>query len=257
VIAILIVLAVLVLVLAAWLFGTRHALHEARNRGDELDERLTAANRDVERTMGDLATAESDLEAERTKVAAADAAAAAAAKEAEKAEAMALVATDRALALERESLDANGLWALEAVRFDRVWRDHAAVGPNVASPLADTADPARAAVEILAEALREDSGTAIEVRWKADEVLPPAPAARLVRGCEEVLAVARSADEGVVEVFQDGKDQYVLTVRTEPAIVLPGHVSAALEAAGCAPSAPGGAVVELRIRRSGPGDAAD
>ena len=39
-IAIVIVLGVLVLVLAAWLFGTRRALRDARNRGDDLNERL-------------------------------------------------------------------------------------------------------------------------------------------------------------------------------------------------------------------------
>lgn len=249
-IAVVIVLAVLVLVLAAWLFGTRHALHEARSRGDELSERLDTANRDVERTMGDLATAESNLAAERKLVVAADEAAAASAKEADKAEAVARAATDRALALERETVDANGLWALEAMRFDRMWRDHAAVGPNAPSPLADAADPARAAVEILAEALREDSGTAIDVRWKADDTPAPAPAARLVRACEELLAVARSADEGVVDVHQDGPDTYVVRVSTEPAVAVPPHVLAALEAAGFAPLSEAQGRVELRIARA-------
>jgi F0F1-type ATP synthase membrane subunit b/b' len=245
--AIVVVLAVLVLVLAAWLFGTRNALREARHRGDELTERLDAATRDVERTMGDLATAESNLADERKRVNAADEAAGAAAKEAEKSDAVARAASERVLALERETVDANGLWALEAVRFDRVWRDHAAVGPDAPSPLADTVDPARAAIEILAEALREDSGTAIEVQWKADQAAAPAPAARLVRACEEVLAVARAADEGVIEVHQEGSDTYVVKVRTEPPVSVPPHVVAALEAAGCEPSAHADGRVELHI----------
>ncbi len=249
--AIIIVLAVLVLVLAAWLFGTRNALREARHHADELTARLDAATRDVERTMGDLASAESNLAAERKKVVAADHAAAASAKEAEKSDAVARAATDRALALEQNTIDAGGLWALEAVRFDRMWRDHAAVGPDVPSPLADTVDPARSAVEIIAEALREDSGTAIDVQWKAGDPPAAAPAARLVRACEEVLAVARAADDGVIEVHQHGPDTYVVRVRTEPAVSVPPHVVAALAAAGCEPEAHADGRVELRITRAG------
>jgi hypothetical protein len=247
VLATIIVLAVLVLVLAAWLNGTRNALREARHHGDELTGRLDAATRNVERTMGDLATAESNLAAERKKVVAAEQAATAAAKEAEKSDAVARAASERALALERNTIDAAGLWALEAVRFDRMWRDHAAVGPDAPSPLAETPDPARSAVEIIAEALREDSGTAIDVQWKADDAPAAAPAARLVRACEEVLAVARAADEGVIEVHQHGADAYVVRVRTEPVVPVPPHVVAALAAAGCEPEAHADGRVELRI----------
>jgi hypothetical protein len=247
VIAVVIVLAVLVLVLIAWLYGTRHALREARARGDELNGRLEAANQDVERAMADVAETESKLETERERVAAAKKEAEASAKEAEKSDAVARAATERALALERRALDAAGLWALEAVRFDRLWRDHAAVGPNTPSPLADTPDPARAAVEILAEALREDSGTAIEVQWKADEVAAPAPAARLVRACEELLAVARTVDNGVIEVHRgDVAGSFVVRVRTDPVLDPPEHVLAALEAAGLEPKADS-EVVEVRV----------
>jgi hypothetical protein len=247
VIAVVIVLAVLVLVLVAWLYGTRHALREARARGDELNTRLEAANHDVDRAMADVAETKSKLEAEREKVAAAKKEAEAAAKEADKSDAVARAATERALALERQALDASGLWALEAVRFDRMWRDHAAVGPDALSPLADTSDPARAAVEILADALREDSGTAIEVQWKADEVAPPAPAARLVRACEELLAVARAVDGGVIEVHRgDVPGSFLVRLRTDPVLQAPAHVLAALEAAGLAPKADGD-VVEVRV----------
>jgi F0F1-type ATP synthase membrane subunit b/b' len=246
VIAVVIVLAVLLLVLAAWLYGTRSALGEARNRGDELTERLDTANRDVEKTMGDLANAESNVADERKRADLADKAAADAAREAEKSDAVARAASERALALERGTIDAAGLWAVEVVRFDRVWRDHAAVGPDAPSPLADTGDPARSAVEILAEALREDSGTAIDVHWKADDAPGPAPAARLVRACEELLAVARTVDDGVIEVHRDGDDSYVVRLRTEPPLVLPAHVTAALEAAGSPPTVDE-TTVELRV----------
>jgi hypothetical protein len=246
VIAVAIVLAVLVFVLGAWLYGTRNALNEARRRGDELDERLDAARRDVERAMGDAAAAEARFEEERKRADQSDADAADAAKEAEKAEAVARAAGQRVLTLEQRSLDASGLWALEATRYDRMWRDHAAVGPEVASPLADARDPARAAIQILAEALREESGTAIDVQWKAADPPEPAPAARLVRACEELFAVARSVDTGVVEVVQHGEESFTLDLRTEPALEPPPHVVAALEAGGCDVQNTGG-VVEVRV----------
>jgi hypothetical protein len=245
--AVVIVLAVLVLVLVAWLYGTRHALREARDQGDELTARLEAANHDVERAMADVAETKSKFETERERASAATKAAEDAAKEAEKSDAVARAATERALALERRALDAGALWALEAVRFDRMWRDHAAVGPQAPSPLADTADPARAAIEILADALREDSGTAIEVQWKADEVAAPAPAARLVRACEELLAAARTVDNGVIEVHRgDVAGSFVVRVRTEPVLDAPDHVLAALEAAGFEPKTDND-MVEVRV----------
>ncbi len=232
-IAVVIVLAVLVFVLGAWLYGTRNALADARRQNEELDERLQEAHRDVERAMGDAAAAEARFEEERKRADQADADAADAAKEAEKAEAMAHAAGQRVLHLEQTSFDAAGLWALEATRFDRMWRDNAAAGPDVASPLADTDDPARVAVTILAEALREESGTAMDVQWKADDPPPPAPAARLVRACEELFAVARAVDSGVVEVGQEADEAYTVTMRTEPALTAPAHVVAALKAARC------------------------
>lgn len=246
-IAIVIVLGVLVLVLAAWLFGTRRALRDARNRGDDLNERLDTATRDVERTMGELASTKSNLDEERKRVEQAKVDTEAALKEAEKSDAVARAATDRALELERVTIDAGGWWALEAVRFDRAWRDHAAVGATTPSPLATTEDPARTAVEILAEALREDSGTAIEVCWEAERPASPAPAGRLVRACEELLAVARSADEGVVTIRQSGADTYVVSLRTEPPVALPPHVAAALEAAGSTPTVTTGGGIELSV----------
>jgi hypothetical protein len=252
VIAVVIVLAVLVVVLGAWLYGTRHALREARALGDELNGRLEVANHDVERAMADVAETKSKFEAERERASAATQRAEASAKEAEKSDAVARAATERALALERRALDAGALWALEAIRFDRMWRDHAAVGPNEPSPLADTSDPARAAIEIVAEALREDSGTTIEVQWKADEVAAPAPAARLVRACEELLATARSVDNGVIEVHRgDVAGSFVVRVRTEPVLDAPDHVLAALEAAGLDPKTEND-VVEVRVAPADP-----
>jgi hypothetical protein len=247
VIAVAIVLGVSVLVLVAWLFGTRRALRDARHRGDDLSERLDAATREVERTLGELASAKSNLDDERKRVEQAKADTAAAQKEAEKSEAVARVATDRALELERVTIDASGWWALEAVRFDRAWRDHTAVGPSAPSPLAATDDPARTAVEILAEALREDSGTAIDVKWEAERVASAAPAGRLVRACEELLAVSRSADEGVITVRSGDEGTFVVSLRTEPSVALPPHVAAALEAAGSSPGTGPVGDIELTV----------
>jgi hypothetical protein len=202
-----------------------------------------------------VAAAEAKFDEERARADQADADAADAAKEAEKAEAVARAAGLRVLALERQSVDAGGLWALEVVRFDRVWRDHAAVGPTEPSPLAETDDPARSAVEILAEALREDSGTAIDVQWKADDAASPGPAARLVRACEELFAVARVVDSGVVEVVQTGSDTYTVRLTTEPSLPAPAHIVAALEAAGLQPKTDD-ETVEISINpRSAEGEA--
>jgi hypothetical protein len=246
VIAVVIVLGVLVLVLGAWLYGTRSALREARGRGDELATRLEETTHEVEQTMGKLAEAESRVATEGKRADEAVAAAAAAAKEAEKSDAVARAASERALALERATVDAPGLWALEVVRFDRMWRDHSAATPDTLSPLGETLDPARAAIEILTEALREESGTVIDLRWKATTVPGPAPAARLVRACEELLAIARRVDVGVVEVDDDGSGAFVVHVRTEPPLDPPAHVVAALDAAGCAPEVAEGGI-EVRI----------
>lgn len=232
-IAVIVVLGVLVLVLATWLFGTRSALREARGRGDELEQRLEESTHEVERTMGRLAEAESRVEAERARADEERESARAAAKEAETAEAVARAASERALVLERTSVEAPGLWALEALRFDRMWRDHAGLGPDAASPLAETEDPARASLDILAGALREDSGTVMEVCWRAEVVPGPVPAARLVRAGEELFALARRADTGVAQVELDGGGEFVLRVRTEPPLAPPEHVLAALDAAGC------------------------
>jgi len=68
-----------------------------------------------------------------------------------------------------------------------------------------------------------------------------------VRACEELLAVARSADEGVVTVRRDGDEAYVVALGTEPSVTLPAHVTAALEAAGSAPRVRDDGEVELRV----------
>lgn len=250
-IAVVIVLGVAVLVLAAWLYGTRSALRESRERADELDERLEQTTREVEHAMGRVAEAEARVQAESERADAADRAAAAAAKEAENAEAVARAASERALALERMAIDAPGLWALEVVRLDRIWRDHAVAGPEAPSPLAETEDPARAAVEILADAVREDSGTVFELRWKAGEVLAPAPAARLVRACEELFALARHVDTGVVEVVLENGNTFAVRMRTQPALTPPDHIIAAFEAAGCEPKVSGDG---LQLRITVPGE---
>ncbi len=59
--------------------------------------------------------------------------------------------------------------------------------------------------------------------------------------------MARAADEGVIEVQQDGPDAYVVRVRTDPPVAVPPHVLAALEAAGCRPDALADGRVEVRI----------
>ena len=183
VIAVVIVLAVAVLVLAAWLYGTRNALREARNRADELNERLDAANRDVERTMGELANAESNLADER-KRADRRRRGRGRGRQGSREVRRGGAGRQRTRPGPRTRNDRRrGLWAVEAVRFDRMWRDHAAVGPDAPSPLADTADPARARRRDPRRGASRGLGNrdrrAVEGRRRR---CTRAPAARLVRG---------------------------------------------------------------------------
>jgi hypothetical protein len=259
VVAAIVVLSVVVLVLGAWLWASRSALSAASLRGDELADRLETATRESEVAASDALEARTRADAERGRADAAEAEVADATARAERArreadesgralrEAQARAA--RAEERSRAPLDPLGLWALEAVRLDRVWRDHAVPGPGQASPFAGTGDPARSAIEILAGALREQSGTSVEVNWEPDQPIPPAPAAWLVRAVEELLGVARASDSGRLDVEVDG-DDVVVSLRTDPPVPVPLHLIAALEAASLRPAAENGALT-LRVVATG------
>jgi hypothetical protein len=250
VVAVIIVLAVAVLVLAAWLWASRSALSAATIKATELGDRLEATEREAAVAQADLADSRERVERERERALTAEAATATALQRAEAAEAATmnaevarLDAEARADKAEAEAaagaaLDPMGLWALETVRLDRVWRDLVVPDPTQASPLAETSDPSRSGIEIQAGSLREQSGVSIEVVWKVDDPLAPATGALLVRAAEELLAVARAADSATLTAWVEGGD-LVMSLVCDPAVALPPHLHAALDAAGLRPSVDG------------------
>jgi hypothetical protein len=249
----LIVSAVVVLGLVAWLWASRSALSTTRVQVSELSDRLAAVTREAEVAAADAAEARARAETEQARAVEADhragqaeeqlaaaaartdqqvAAATTRAEQAETAaeEACAALAGLRA----RAEFDPLGLWALETVRFDRMWRDQLAPDPSDDSPLAATTDPARAAVEIVISTLREQSGTSVELRWELDRTLGPGPAAWLVRATEELLtSIARAADSASLGVtFDEDGTSVSISLRGEPSLRAPGHLAAAFDAAG-------------------------
>lgn len=64
------------------------------------------------------------------------------------------------------------LWQLSLRRAEATWRLSVAIDPAGESPLADTADPFRAAVEIEIDAAREEAGAVIEIEWIGDAPVP-------------------------------------------------------------------------------------
>jgi hypothetical protein len=245
VIVVLVVLAMLVIALLIVLGTARSSLTSTQAKLEATEARLEAATRDAEAAAADAAEATAraaeereraeSLERERAALAEQLSAAQAAAEEAARELCERLASLEQQLAeTERArsgALDALGVWALESVRLDRLWRDQVAAGTAEPSPLVSTTDPARAAVEIHAAALRESSGTPVDVQWTVSEPVAPVPGARLVRAVEELLAVGRAADAVTLQV-DGGPGAISVTLETDPPISMPSHLAAALTAAG-------------------------
>ncbi len=171
---------------------------------------------------------------------AAQAEAEAAAARAEAAEADAEAAAARATAAETdraqlaELLHPDGGWALDHLRLVRLWHDRLSLPGDDTTPLAPLDDPTqveseavRLAVHVLTEASREETGVVIDLGWEVDQPLPPALASAIVRLAEELVAAARLADGGSLDVTtQDGA--IVLRLATEPPIDLPADLAAAV-----------------------------
>ncbi|MDZ7675934.1 MAG: hypothetical protein U5K30_12810 [Acidimicrobiales bacterium] len=84
---------------------------------------------------------------------------------------------------------AEALWALLLRQVEHTWRVSIALGPDDTSPLADAADPFRAAVEIEVEAAREEGGAAVDLVWADGATSPgPAPAALALALLRELIA---------------------------------------------------------------------
>jgi|GEM_PF-2779445 len=205
---------------------------------DELAETVARAD------AADLARGDAERAAELS-----EQAAAAALARAEAAEVRLVDVSGRATALEAgpPPADATSLWPLERRRLARLWRERVAVVPDDPAPVDVADDQVRAAVDVLAEASREESGVGIDVRWSLDEPVPDAHAVAVVRCVEELLAAARSSDGGELVVAAGNGGGVLLELRLEPTIELPPELVAALHDLGAAPVDGPGDVVAVHL----------
>jgi hypothetical protein len=125
-------------------------------------------------------------------------------------------ASQLAAALEVRLFDADGMWALGRRRMDRLWRDRLRLLPDEDSPLDGSDGDPEAAVRLMTEASREESGVVVDLTWSLTRSLSPARAALVVLLAEELIAVARESDGGELDVA-DGDHEIVVTLRADPA----------------------------------------
>jgi len=247
VIAVAVALGALLIAAVVLLVMRSSALTAAQARIAELDQQVTSLDADLAATTARAVTfeknaaeekARADAQAKRTAEATKEAKAAAAKAAAESArastaESTAREATERAEADEAllRVLPPDGLWALEAQRIARLWRERVSVTLDGVSPVVDAKDPAFEAVQVLASASREESGVVVDLTWSVDPV-PDAPhAVALVRLAEELIATARLADGAELDVRVEG-DELVLRLSTDSAIGSPAELSEALARCG-------------------------
>jgi hypothetical protein len=223
------------------------ALTAARARIGELDAEVASVRADLAATTVRATTAEAnaaeekaraDAQAKRTAEATKEAKAAAAKAAAEAARATTAESTAREATARAEADEAllrvlppDGLWALEAQRIARLWRERVSVTLDGVSPVVDAKDPALEAVQVLASASREESGVVVDLSWSVDPVADAPHAVALVRLAEELIATARLADGAELDVRIEG-DELVLRLSTDSAIGSPADLIDALARCG-------------------------
>lgn len=127
---------------------------------------------------------------------------------------LAAMAADHQRAAERQAAVEEQLWLLELDRSDRTWRHSVAVSPADPSPLSEPADALRAAVEIEAAALHEETGAPLSVRWQLEG---PEPASRLLvlRSAQELLAYAAHEGNEITLLATGAGGEVVLSLTPE------------------------------------------
>lgn len=255
------VLAVAAAVLAVLLVRARAALAAERRTGADLQVRVAdaeasraASSERAERAEAQVAVLAAEAAAatkERAGLEKAIAAADVARAEAEGGAA----ALEAALAVARAGGgDPGVLWALELVRTARRWREDVAPGPHAESPLTDAPDPLQVAVGIEAAAVKEATGTTVDVDWQLDSPLGPPPALVVLRAVQEVLAAgAKAVDSGRLVVAAEGDDVVVSLIGAPDEPVTPpdplaGAGRAAVAATGAVDVRTGPGRVEARLR---------
>lgn len=189
---------------------------EAEGRASAADKRATVADRraaEAERRTEEAEekVAEAIDRADQSEERALAASDAAAAVESERDAAQA----ELAAALEIRLFDADGMWALGRRRMERLWRDRLRLLPDEDSPLDGSDGDPEAAVRLMTEASREESGVVVDLTWSVTEELSPARAALVVLLAEELIAVARESDGGELAVVS-ADDGIVVTLMADP-----------------------------------------
>lgn len=103
------------------------------------------------------------------------------------------------------------LWRLELERSDRTWRHSVSVSPAEPSPLAEPTDALRAAVEIEAAALHEETGAPLTVRWQLEDPVA-APRLLVLRAAQELLAYAAHEGTEITLLAASAEGEVVLSL---------------------------------------------
>ncbi len=97
------------------------------------------------------------------------------------------------------------LWSLALADVQRTWEVSVCPSPGMPSPLEDTDDELRTAVEIEVDAAREEAGAAIELEWRGSDPVPVADAVRTLSIAQELIArLAKTAAEASLIVDSSG-----------------------------------------------------
>lgn len=97
------------------------------------------------------------------------------------------------------------LWSLALAGVQRTWEVSVCPSPGMPSPLDDTDDALRTALEIEVDAAREEAGAAIDLEWRGDDTAPLAVAVRALSIAQELIArLAKVAEEASLVVQSSG-----------------------------------------------------
>ena len=209
-IVVIVLLAIAVAALVAYVQELRKAALAADDRLTELSGELDAAQQKLAEASSDLADVREQLSDAQIELDNTEAAASRARDDAAAARREAAAANEALVAARSSSHDAAALWALELARSERRWRQSVAPGIDVPSPFDDTDDALHLAVDVEAAALREEVGTRIEVEWSAPPGLSADQAMVVLRLAQELLASAAQPAETLdLRVAADGPDVVV------------------------------------------------
>jgi hypothetical protein len=245
-----------------WGVMQMQAASSAKVRADALDERIRKADADlataadkvafaeqaarqseqkaaesarrVEQSAADSRRSSEQAEEAVAKAIAAEHAASEAVTRAEKAESEIVEARrDRDATLAGAGpFQPEALWQLEVQRVQRLWRDRLALGPGEEAPLTKDSHDVGAALRVLSECSREESGVVVDLMWHVDFDIPPDRCIQLVRLGEELIAAMRLSEGGELEVIGEEDRTVFFLVRTLPPIELPQPLTDVLDAFG-------------------------